>query len=109
MPGLDENGFGSQPGTKAAKDEPGEPGEIETSSAEASKVKGQLELNKGDMRRSFVRSLPLKTKSGVAEENLLVDYQRRAEEVMVKEDIPLNFREYIRNYFLLIGVIESKQ
>ena len=107
-PGEGENVIGNRPGSEPAQDRPGDgdPGDLETASSESSKVKGQLDLEKGEIRRRFVRSLPLKTQSEVAEEDLLVDYQRRAEEVMVKEDIPLNFREYIRNYFLLIGVVE---
>ena len=109
MFGFNEEGSGSRPGTQPVADRPGEAGELETGSDQASKVKGQIDLEKGEIRRNLVRSLPLKTKSGVAEEDLIVDFQRRAEEVMVKEDIPLNFREYIRNYFLLIGVIEGGQ
>ena len=109
MHGMDENGSGSRPGTQPVVDKPGEAGELGSSSDQTTKVKGQIDLEKGEIRRNLVRSLPLKTKSGVAEEDVIVDFQRRAEEVMVKEDIPLNFREYIRNYFLLIGMIEGGQ
>ena len=42
--------------------------------------------------------------SKVQEENILRTYSREIESALQKEDIPLNYREYIKQYFLSIGM-----
>jgi len=60
-------------------------------------------LGPGERYNIQVRSLPTIAKAGLKEEDIFRTYQKELEEVLKKEDIPLNYREYIKNYFLSIG------
>jgi len=51
-----------------------------------------------------VRSLPLARGAQVAEEDLIKSYEREIEEVLHKETIPKAYREYIKKYFISIGL-----
>ncbi|HEB10997.1 MAG TPA: hypothetical protein ENI06_07260 [Spirochaetales bacterium] len=53
------------------------------------------------------RSLPPGGESIVPEERRLIDFRREIEEVIRKEEVPLNYREYIKNYFLKINIIQD--
>ena len=43
-------------------------------------------------------------KAGAEREEIIRNYQREIESVLKKEEIPLNYREYIRDYFLSINL-----
>jgi len=58
----------------------------------------------GDWYNIHVRSLPAKGKAELIEEEVVRTYRRELEGALRKEDIPLNYREYIKNYFLSIGL-----
>ncbi len=51
----------------------------------------------------LVRSLPMVEKGRMKPEDLIRSFTREIEEVLTKEEIPLNDREFIRSYFLSIG------
>jgi hypothetical protein len=51
-----------------------------------------------------IRSMTAIGESKIKEENILRTYSREIESVLQKEDIPLNYREYIKKYFLSIGL-----
>ena len=53
-----------------------------------------------------VMSLPLTAKSDMEEEAILRSYETEVESVLNKEEIPENYRQYIKNYFLSIGMAE---
>jgi hypothetical protein len=42
--------------------------------------------------------------ANVPEEDVMRVYERELESILQKEDIPLNYREYIKTYFMSIGV-----
>ncbi len=62
----------------------------------------------GDWYNIHVRSLPTKGKTGLLEEDVIRSYRRELESALRKEDIPLNYREYIKNYFLSIGLRQEE-
>ena len=43
-------------------------------------------------------------KAGVEREEIIKNYQREVESVLKKEDMPLNYREYIKDYFISINL-----
>ena len=38
------------------------------------------------------------------EEDMFLSYRKEVESILHKEDIPINYREYIKNYFISIGI-----
>jgi hypothetical protein len=62
----------------------------------------------GDWYNVHVRSLPTIGKAGLKEEDIIRPYQKELESALRKEDIPLHYREYIKNYFLSIGLRQEE-
>jgi hypothetical protein len=54
--------------------------------------------------RLHIRSLSAIGESKLKEENIIQTYQQEIENILQKEDIPLNYREYIKHYFISIGL-----
>jgi hypothetical protein len=55
-----------------------------------------------------VKSLPVMQQTKIKPEDVIQDYRRELEAVLNKEDIPINDRETIRNYFISIGLRKEK-
>ena len=51
-----------------------------------------------------IRALTDMGEARVEEEEILRTYRREVESILQKEDIPVNYREYIKNYFISIGI-----
>jgi hypothetical protein len=51
-----------------------------------------------------IRSLGAIGESRLKEENILRTYQQEIESILQKENMPLNYREYIKQYFISIGL-----
>jgi hypothetical protein len=51
-----------------------------------------------------VRALTDRGDARVKEEDILRTYRQEVESVLQKEDVPVNYREYIKNYFIAIGI-----
>ena len=67
-------------------------------------------LSEGGTRYSLqVLALPLNAEAGVEEEEILRTYEKEIESVLNREEIPENYREYIKNYFLSIGIGSQNQ
>ena len=58
---------------------------------------------------THIRSVTKIGNPTVPEEEITRQYTRELESILQKEDIPLNYREYIKSYFLSIGLRESQQ
>ncbi len=54
-----------------------------------------------------VRSVTSIGKAELPEEDVVRPYQQEVETILQKEDIPVNYREYIKNYFISIGLREE--
>jgi hypothetical protein len=96
-----------RPGEQAVEDERGE--SSAPTSPQGTGPISQLtgEQDKGEVLRIFVRSLPTGAGSGVPEGDIILEYQKQMEEVVRKEEIPSSVEEYVRDYFLRIGVSQE--
>ncbi|MBW1697416.1 MAG: phage holin family protein [Deltaproteobacteria bacterium] len=52
----------------------------------------------------YIRALTGIGKAKVKQKDIARRYQREVESILKKEEIPLNYREFIKNYFLSIGL-----
>jgi hypothetical protein len=104
---LDSEGMGSNSsvgsGRGTESEAPRSP--IAEPNAPASRLTGQS--GEGGVRRSYVRALPLKAEASVPLEEVIASYQKRAEESLLREEIPPNNRDLVRAYFLSIGMVEE--
>jgi hypothetical protein len=99
-PGNEDDPFTAGRGKADGKKRP--PGELEGPKGPTLKIKGIS--NPGDRFNAYVRSLPTIKKAKLKEEEVMRQYRTEVESVLNKEDIPLHYREYIKNYFLSIGL-----
>jgi hypothetical protein len=51
-----------------------------------------------------VRALTDRGEARVKEEDIFRTYRQEVESILQKEDVPVNYREYIKNYFIAIGI-----
>ena len=64
--------------------------------------------SQGDNYLIQIRSLTAIGKSKRKEEDIVHSYQKEIEGILQKEEIPLNYRGYIKNYFISIGLTSEK-
>lgn len=55
-----------------------------------------------------IRSVTSIGNATIPEEEITRTYQREVESILQKEEIPVNYREYIKNYFISIGLTQSQ-
>ncbi|MCP4349560.1 MAG: hypothetical protein GY795_29110 [Desulfobacterales bacterium] len=82
-------------------------------SSKLAKSKGPLlkekgVISKGDQYAVHIRALPVPGKGVQEQENVFRPYKQEMESILKKEDIPLNYRNYIKNYFLSVGIGDKK-
>ncbi|MGQ9629742.1 MAG: hypothetical protein ACUVXI_05410 [bacterium] len=90
-------------GSTLGEEGKGEDASTQHPQQQSEKIEGKV-TDEGDVKTLFIRSLPLKNEAGVTEEEIISEYQKQAEEVISQDDIPLNFRQYIKDYFTSIGM-----
>ena len=100
-PPDDEESFFTA-GREKAKGEKQAPYDLESLKTPAIKDKGVS--GRGDSYNTYVRSLPAIGRAGLKEEEIIRAYEKELENVIRKEDIPLSYREYVKQYFLSIGI-----
>ena len=100
-PGMEDD-FPFIAGSGKGKDEKNAPSELETSKVPAIQAPGAD--SPGERFNIYVRSLPKIGRTELDPEEIIRTYSQKVEEVIKREDIPPNFREYIKNYFLSIGL-----
>jgi hypothetical protein len=61
-----------------------------------------------DDYKAHIRALTTIGNATLPEEEVTRAYQQELESILQKEDIPLNYREYIKNYFLSIGLTQPQ-
>ncbi len=57
---------------------------------------------------THIRSVTTIGEAAVPQEDVGRAYERELEHVLQKEDMPLNYREYIKTYFLSIGLASDE-
>jgi hypothetical protein len=104
---LDSEGMGSNSSVGSGRGAESEAprSRIPDANAPASRITGQS--GEGGVRRSYVRALPLKAEASVSLEDVVITYQKRAEESLLREEIPPNNRDLVKAYFLAIGLVEE--
>ena len=85
-------------GTAAVPDEPGPPSEI-VKPDPGEPLKADSPVGEGEMARMFVRALPEAAGAVMAEEQALGEYRRQIESALAAEQVPLELREYVLEYF----------
>jgi hypothetical protein len=104
---LDSEGMGSNSSVGSGRGAENEAprSRITEPNSPPSRLTGQS--GEGGVRRSYVRALPLKAEASVPLEEVISTYQKRAEESLLREEIPPNNRDLVRAYFLAIGLVEE--
>lgn len=69
----------------------------------------QTKRGEGAMRLAYIRHLPMQNEAHMPVEQVVVQYQHTAEEVLSQEHIPRDYREQIKQYFLAIGMIPENR
>jgi hypothetical protein len=93
-------GSASSDGKKKAKDELAKSSGIGTQDKTTS--------SQGDNYLIQIRSLSAIGESKLEEKDIIRSYRKEIEGILQKEDIPLNYRGYIKNYFISIGLKADK-
>jgi hypothetical protein len=80
-----------------------------TSSYELGKAPGSVSQDKmtSSQAKSYLIQIRALTDIGevrLVEEEVFQTYRKEIESILQKEDIPINYREYIKNYFISIGI-----
>ncbi|MBW2412004.1 MAG: hypothetical protein JRF72_19580 [Deltaproteobacteria bacterium] len=102
----DESGLrqGTSPRAGNAKSGDGEKPGSEIEKAPGSGTQDKVMSAKVKQYLVRIRSRSSPGESRLKEEEIVREYQQEVEGILQKEDIPLNYREYIKNYFLSIGI-----
>ncbi|GAK51767.1 hypothetical protein U14_03012 [Candidatus Moduliflexus flocculans] len=108
MQGQEEKSDGSaSAGLNPGDNQKYAPSELETS-------KGQIETEKTAQAvkndySAHIRSVTRIGNANAPTEEVIRPYQQELESVLQQEKLPLNYREYIKNYFLAIGVTAEQR
>ena len=100
------DGYASSAGREKSTGKKKPPSDIEKSSGTG--VQDKMISPKIQKYLIHIRSLTSSGESRLEAEDIVKHYQQEIEGVIQKEDIPLNYREYIKNYFISIGLKTDK-
>lgn len=78
-------------------------------SSKGAKIREKGISMQGERYSALVRSLATIGTVEMSELEILKTYEKQIEDILQKEDIPLNYRTYIKNYFLHIGIGKGKK
>ncbi|HTZ52121.1 MAG TPA: hypothetical protein VMF68_10700, partial [Spirochaetia bacterium] len=67
-------------------------------------LQAQGNPGEGDSTRLLARSLPEWTGSALPEDTILNRYSRQAESALARDEIPLDLRQSVKEYFTRIGI-----
>ncbi len=102
-PGSDDDGeFSSLAGKEEGQYHPQDIEKLRSSQRSA--IQDNISDSPAEEYRKIVRSLATLGRSEVKAEDVMISYEQEVEAILHKEDIPAIYREYIRNYFISIGV-----
>jgi len=104
---LDDEEGDSSVGHTRGDDTRQSPYELERS--ERSIIQDKMIATPKDEFNVHIRTLTTIGDSTLPEEDITRTYQQEVEEILQKEDIPLNYREYIKNYFISIGLRKERR
>ena len=99
--GTKEKNYSNLPGKEPGKKDDGVASLPEYRGAAQTQVKGLL--GEGDSSGVVFKGKPTAGKSGVAQQDVVANYRRQAEQELNSERVPEALKETIRNYFLSLG------
>jgi signal transduction histidine kinase len=99
-------GFSSSAGRAASEGEKKSSAEIEKSAGPA--LQDKMASSPVKSYLIHIRALTDTGEARLKDEDIRRAYGKAVESVLQKEDIPLNYREYIKNYFMAIGLNTEK-
>jgi hypothetical protein len=102
-----EEGFSSSVGHEQGDGEKYSPYDLEN--VEEPATQDRMISGPQDDYNIHIRSVTKFGEATVPEEDVTRLYQQEVESILQKEDIPLNYREYIKNYFISIGLRKEEQ
>ena len=104
--------FGSRPGFSSAAGRAPSDGKKKSTDdlAKSSGIGTQdkMKSSQGDNYLIQIRSLTAIGESKLEEKDIIRTHRKEIEGILQKEDIPLNYRGYIKNYFISIGLKADK-
>jgi hypothetical protein len=104
--GVDRPAPSGTPGAAPAPDQGDEPGRIPpTADGEPRELPGIVD--RGESISTLIRSLPSQNRTGIPEEDVIIEYQKQAEEAIASTQLPRRLKETVRGYFLRIGMTEE--
>lgn len=103
--------FGSEPGSSSAGRAPSDgkkKSKDELAKSPGLGTQDKMKSSQGDSYLIQIRSLTAIGESKLEEKDIIRSYRKEIEGILQKEDIPLNYRGYIKNYFISIGLKADK-
>lgn len=91
------------PGLMPAPDTKGPPSRI-AQGGRGSPLKTEAAPGEGDSTKFLVRALPEWSGSRLPEDKVLRQYAQAAESALTREEVPPKLKEYVKSYFMIIGV-----
>lgn len=95
-------GYSSLAGREKSTGKKKSSNELEKSSGPG--IQDKMISSQVESYRIHIRSLTAIGESRLKEEDIIRTYQQEIEGILQKEDIPSNYREYIKHYFISIGL-----
>jgi hypothetical protein len=104
---FDSEGMGSNSSVGSSRGTESETPRQRVAETNAPPTRLSGQSGEGGVRRTYVRALPLKADASIPVEEVITTYQKRAEESLLREEVPPNNRDIVRAYFLSIGLVEE--
>ncbi len=101
--GQQRAGPGDAPGTTPAPHKTGDPTRI-IPGERGPGLQAEGKAGEGDSTRLLARTLPDWTGSRLPEGAVLNQYSRQAESALARDEVPLQLKEYVKDYFTAIGI-----
>ena len=101
--GMDQpEGYSASAGRAKSKEENGSSYELEKTPGSA--IPEKIATAQAKSYLIHIRALTDIGEARLSEEEVFQTYRKEVESILQKEDIPINYREYIKNYFISVGI-----
>ncbi len=101
-----EEGSSLSAGNAEASGQKNDPSEIDQTKGPG--IQDKMPAATKEQYSLHVRSLLAIGRAKLKETDVIRSYRQELESILQKEEIPLNYREYIKNYFIAIGLKKEK-
>ena len=87
----------------------GDPNSPIYENGQAGRLAVQMAQGPGDATESIVRALPDPHAAKTSQEEVLRQYTKQAESALAREEVPSKLKKYVRDYFVVISVLERSK